>query len=185
MHDQRTPLRGTSPRSRAASRFATPTTALRSRAVLLAPLLATTLLAPLAAPATLPAQQRGGGAGGDEDGPAELNAGLLSSFRWRSIGPATASGRIADIAIDPTDRSTWYVAASSGNVWKTTNAGTTWTPIFDNYGSYSIGAIALDPNDHLTLWVGTGREQRPALGGIRRRRLQVGRRRALVHEHGA
>ena len=87
---------------------------------------------------------------------AELNSGLLSSFSWRSIGPAVASGRIADIAIDPTDRSTWYVAASSGNVWKTTNAGTTWTPIFDDYGSYSIGAIALDPNDHLTLWVGSG-----------------------------
>ena len=92
----------------------------------------------------------------DADEPAELNSGLLSSFRWRSIGPAVASGRIADIAIDPTDRSTWYVAASSGNVWKTTNAGTTWTPIFDDYGSYSIGAIALDPGDHLTLWVGTG-----------------------------
>ncbi|MCY3704406.1 MAG: glycosyl hydrolase [Gammaproteobacteria bacterium] len=109
-----------------------------------------------------PASTAGGLPGGlhaqesDEDAPAELNSGLLSSFRWRSIGPAVASGRIADIAIDPTDRSTWYVAASSGNVWKTTNAGTTWTPIFDDYGSYSTGAIALDPNDHLTLWVGTG-----------------------------
>ena len=109
-----------------------------------------------------PASTAGGLPGGlhaqesDEDSPAELNSGLLSSFRWRSIGPAVASGRIADIAIDPTDRSTWYVAASSGNVWKTTNAGTTWTPIFDDYGSYSIGAIAVDPNDHLTLWVGTG-----------------------------
>ena len=92
----------------------------------------------------------------DDDGPPELTSGLLSSLRWRSIGPAVASGRIADIAVDPTDHSTWYVAASSGNVWKTTNAGTTWTPIFDNYGSYSIGAIALDPNDPLTLWVGTG-----------------------------
>ncbi|MDE0359502.1 MAG: glycosyl hydrolase [Gammaproteobacteria bacterium] len=113
--------------------------------------------------ALLPAASTAGGRPGglhaqesDEDAPAELNSGLLSSFRWRSIGPAVASGRIADIAIDPTDRSTWYVAASSGNVWKTTNAGTTWTPIFDDYGSYSIGAIALDPNDHLTLWVGTG-----------------------------
>ncbi|MDE0649656.1 MAG: glycosyl hydrolase [Gammaproteobacteria bacterium] len=109
-----------------------------------------------------PASTAGGLPGGlhaqesDEDAPAELNSGLLSSFRWRSIGPAVASGRLADIAIDPTDRSTWYVAASSGNVWKTTNAGTTWTPIFDDYGSYSTGAIALDPNDHLTLWVGTG-----------------------------
>ena len=113
--------------------------------------------------ALLPAASTAGGVPGalhaqesDADAPAELNSGLLSSFRWRSIGPAVASGRIADIAIDPTDRSTWYVAASSGNVWKTTNAGTTWTPIFDDYGSYSIGAIALDPNDHLTLWVGTG-----------------------------
>ena len=102
----------------------------------------------------LGAQQAG--AESEEDGPAELNSGLLSSFRWRSIGPAVASGRIADIAIDPTDRSTWYVAASSGGVWKTTNAGTTWDPIFDDYGSYSIGAIALDAGDHLTLWVGTG-----------------------------
>ncbi|MFV1988149.1 MAG: glycosyl hydrolase, partial [Gemmatimonadota bacterium] len=91
-----------------------------------------------------------------DDGPPTLDSGLLSSLRWRSIGPAVASGRIADIAIDPTDRSVWYVAASSGNVWKTTNAGTTWDPIFDSYGSYSIGAIALDPGNHLTLWVGTG-----------------------------
>ncbi len=92
----------------------------------------------------------------EEGGPPELNSGLISGIRWRSIGPAVASGRIADIAVDPTDRSVWYVAASSGGVWKTTNAGTTWDPIFDNYGSYSIGAIALDPADHLTLWVGSG-----------------------------
>ena len=121
----------------------------------LAALLATILLAPLAIPSPTPLHAQDRDDPGD-DGPPELSSGLLSSLRWRSIGPAVASGRIADIAIDPTDRSTWYVAASSGNVWKTTNAGTTWTPIFDNYGSYSIGAIALDPNDHLTLWVGTG-----------------------------
>ncbi len=92
----------------------------------------------------------------EEDAPPTLNAGLVSGLRWRSIGPAMSSGRIADIAIDPTDRSVWFVAASSGGVWKTTNAGTTWSPIFDSYGSYSIGAIALDPSNHLTLWVGTG-----------------------------
>ena len=92
----------------------------------------------------------------EDDDATTLDAGTLSSLRWRSIGPAVASGRIADIAIDPTDRSVWYVAASSGGVWKTTNAGTTWDPIFDNYGSYSIGAIALDPSNHLTLWVGSG-----------------------------
>mgnify|MGYP001193545997 FL=1 len=92
----------------------------------------------------------------DQEDPLELSSNLLSSIRWRSIGPAIASGRIADIAIDPTNRSVWYVAASSGGVWKTTNAGTTWNPIFDDYDSYSIGALALDPKDHLTLWVGTG-----------------------------
>ena len=92
----------------------------------------------------------------DDGGPPELDSSLISGLPWRSIGPAVASGRIADIAIDPTNRSTWYVAVSSGGVWKTTSAGTTWDPIFDSYGSYSIGAIALDPNDHLTLWVGSG-----------------------------
>ena len=66
------------------------------------------------------------------------------------------SGRIGDIAVDPTNRSIWYVAASSGGVWKTTNAGTTWRPIFDSYGSYSIGCLAIDPNDRHTIWVGTG-----------------------------
>ena len=93
---------------------------------------------------------------GEEGGAPTLDSGLLSGLRWRSIGPGLASGRIADIAVDPTDRSTWYVGVSSGGVWKTTNAGNTWSPIFDDYGSYSIGAIALDPGQHLTLWVGTG-----------------------------
>ncbi len=143
-HRSSEPLRGTYPPVRSLPPFK----------ALGAALFAATLLAPLTlfTPPPLLAQQRAD----DEDAPPELGSGLLSSFRWRSIGPAVASGRIADIAVDPTDRSTWYVAASSGNVWKTTNAGTTWTPIFDDYGSYSIGAIALDPNDHLTLWVGTG-----------------------------
>lgn len=86
----------------------------------------------------------------------QVNSGHLSAFRFRSIGPALMSGRIADIAVDPVLPNTWYVAAASGNVWKTTNAGTTWTPIFDRYGSYSIGCITIDPNNHNTIWVGTG-----------------------------
>ena len=85
-----------------------------------------------------------------------VNSGLISSLRFRSIGPALMSGRIGDIAVDPVDRSTWYVAACSGGVWKTTNAGVTWQPIFDGYGSYSIGCVAIDPNDRFTIWVGTG-----------------------------
>lgn len=85
-----------------------------------------------------------------------VNSGLVSPLKFRNLGPALMSGRIGDIAIDPTDRSTWYVAACSGGVWKTTNNGVTFRPIFDGYGSYSIGCLALDPNDRFTLWVGTG-----------------------------
>ena len=80
----------------------------------------------------------------------------LSGLQLRGIGPALMSGRIADIAIDPTDRSTWYVAVGSGGVWKTTNAGTTWAPLFDKQASYSIGCVTLDPSNSNTVWVGTG-----------------------------
>ncbi|MCH1434091.1 MAG: hypothetical protein L7U56_00335, partial [Acidimicrobiales bacterium] len=80
----------------------------------------------------------------------------LSGLAFRSIGPAGRGGRIADLAVHPTRPSTWYVAVGSGGVWKTTNAGTTWTPIFDEQSSYSIGCIEIDPHHPETLWVGTG-----------------------------
>ncbi len=86
----------------------------------------------------------------------QVDSSHLSAFRFRSIGPAFMSGRVSDIAVDPVEPNTWYVAAASGNVWKTSNAGTTWTPIFDRYGSYSIGCITIDPNNHNTVWIGTG-----------------------------
>ena len=85
-----------------------------------------------------------------------INSGLVSSLRFREVGPALMSGRIGDIVVDPVESSTWYVAACSGGVWKTTNAGLTWNPIFDNYGSYSIGCLAMDPSDRFTIWVGSG-----------------------------
>jgi photosystem II stability/assembly factor-like uncharacterized protein len=56
----------------------------------------------------------------------------------------------------PTDRSVWYVAVASGNVWKTVNNGTTWEPIFDDYGSYSIGCVTVDPKNPNVVWIGTG-----------------------------
>lgn len=80
----------------------------------------------------------------------------VGALAWRSIGPALMSGRIADVAIDPVHPNTWYVAAGSGNVWKTENAGTTWTAIFENYTSYSIGCVTIDPSDCNTIWIGTG-----------------------------
>ena len=80
----------------------------------------------------------------------------FSGLELRSLGPAWQAGRIADIAVDPSDRSTWYVAVASGGVWKTTNAGTTWQPIFDDQPSYSIGCVTVDPKDPNVVWVGTG-----------------------------
>jgi photosystem II stability/assembly factor-like uncharacterized protein len=80
----------------------------------------------------------------------------VSGMVLRSIGPAVMGGRIADITVDPTQPSTWYVAAASGGVWKTTNAGVTWTPLFDGQPSYSLGVVALDPGNPAVVWVGTG-----------------------------
>lgn len=85
-----------------------------------------------------------------------LKSETFAGIELRGIGPAVTSGRIADIAVSPRDSTVWYVAAASGGVWKTTNAGTTWTPIFDGQGSYSIGCIAIDSRDPLIVWVGTG-----------------------------
>ncbi len=85
-----------------------------------------------------------------------LTASTLSGLKWRSIGPAFTSGRIADIAIHPEDENVWYVAVGSGGVWKTENAGTTWNSIFDGQASYSIGCVTIDPLNPHTIWVGTG-----------------------------
>lgn len=81
---------------------------------------------------------------------------VIGSLELRSIGPAVMGGRIADLAVDLRRPSTWYAAVGSGGVWKTENAGTTWRPIFDDQGSYSIGVVTLDPNTPDTVWVGTG-----------------------------
>ncbi|WOJ97169.1 glycosyl hydrolase [Congregibacter brevis] len=81
---------------------------------------------------------------------------LYKGLEWRNIGPGFMSGRIGDIARHPTDSSTWYVGVASGGVWKTSNAGVTFTPIFDDETAYSIGALAIDPSNPHTVWVGTG-----------------------------
>ena len=86
----------------------------------------------------------------------EINSLLVNGLKFRNIGPAFSSGRIADIAIHPSDEQTWYVAVGSGNVWKTVNAGVTWETIFDDQGSYSIGCITIDPGNPHTIWLGTG-----------------------------
>ena len=81
---------------------------------------------------------------------------ISKALKLRSIGPAVMGGRIADIDVHPEKPRTWYIAVGSGNVWKTTNAGVTFTPIFDDKPSYSIGDVAIDPSNPDVVWVGTG-----------------------------
>lgn len=88
--------------------------------------------------------------------PEPMASSLFDSLTLRNIGPAFMSGRIADIAIDPSDPNTWYVAVASGGVWKTVNAGVTFSPIFDRYGVYSTGCITVDPSNSDVVWLGTG-----------------------------
>ncbi|MBU2979332.1 glycosyl hydrolase [Alteromonas sp. C1M14] len=91
-----------------------------------------------------------------DDGNTLFNSSTFKAMELRNIGPAYMSGRIADIAIDQNNPSTWYTAVGSGGVWKTTNAGNTWTPIFDKQAVYSIGDVTIAPSNSNIVWVGTG-----------------------------
>ncbi|HVN31955.1 MAG TPA: hypothetical protein VMT45_08200 [Thermoanaerobaculaceae bacterium] len=93
----------------------------------------------------------------DEEKKADvMSADTFAGLKFRSIGPAWTSGRIGDFALDPANPARYFVAVASGGVWKTEDAGTTWTAIFDGEGSYSIGCLMLDPTNPNTVWVGTG-----------------------------
>lgn len=80
----------------------------------------------------------------------------LDSLSLRSIGPAYSSGRISDFAFFSGGHHDYLVATASGGLWRTRNAGTTWTPIFDNEGTYAIGVVEIAPSDEKIIWVGTG-----------------------------
>jgi photosystem II stability/assembly factor-like uncharacterized protein len=91
-----------------------------------------------------------------QNGDPRLTADTMKSFAFRSVGPSLTTGRISDVAVDPKNPSVWYVAAAAGNLWKTENRGNTWTGIFDEQGSYSLGAVTVDPKDSNIVWLGTG-----------------------------
>jgi photosystem II stability/assembly factor-like uncharacterized protein len=81
---------------------------------------------------------------------------MFAGFKPRAVGPALMSGRIKAIAVHPQDPQTWYLGVASGGVWKTTNAGITFTPVFEKEASYSIGSVVVDAAHSDTVWVGTG-----------------------------
>lgn len=93
--------------------------------------------------------------GGDSD-EYWLTSAQISGLDFRCIGPALTSGRVVDLAVNPDNHNEYYVAVASGGVWKTTNHGVSFQPIFDNEASYSVGCITMDPNQSSTLWVGSG-----------------------------
>ncbi len=94
-----------------------------------------------------------------------MQASTFSGLAFRSIGPALTSGRIVDLAVNPKDISEYYVASASGGVWKTENAGITFTPIFDGQVSFSIGCVTIDPNNPNVVWVGSGENNNQRVAG--------------------
>ena len=81
---------------------------------------------------------------------------LATDPEWRSLGPGNMSGRVVDLAVDPADTDTWYAASASGGLFRTSNQGTTWTPVFEREATISLGSVAVAPSDPNTVWVGTG-----------------------------
>ncbi len=90
--------------------------------------------------------------------PGAIDSVTLAAMRWRAIGPANMGGRIADVEGIPSPSKTFYVAAAGGGIWKTTNAGTTFKPIFENQRCMSMGDMAIAPSDTNTIYVGTGEQ---------------------------
>ncbi len=84
-----------------------------------------------------------------------MKSSTFSGLKFRSIGPAWNSGRIADFAVNPANNKEYYVATASGNLWKTGNDGITWEAIGDTL-PYSLGCVEIDPNNHHVVWVGSG-----------------------------
>src|SRR5688572_5816597 len=82
----------------------------------------------------------------------------FDSLRFRSIGPAVMGGRIHDVEAVPQNPAIVYVATASGGLWKSTNKGTTWTPIFDDQPVSTFGDVAIAPSNPDIVWAGTGEQ---------------------------
>ena len=87
-----------------------------------------------------------------------LDSATLAGFEWRNVGPADLGGRITSIAGIPSPSRTFYVATASSGIWKTTNAGTSFEPVFEHEKVSSMGEIAIAPSDTNVIYAGTGEE---------------------------
>jgi len=87
-----------------------------------------------------------------------LDSATLAAFQWRSVGPANMSGRVTDVEGIPSPSKTFFFAAAAGGIWKTTNNGITFRPLFTGERVISMGDMAIAPSDTLQIWAGTGEE---------------------------
>ena len=115
---------------------------------------------------------------------AQLSSEMLSGLELRNIGPANMSGRFVDIAVVESDPYIYYAASATGGVFKTTNNGVTFEPVFENEATHSVGDIAVHQKRPDIVWVGTGERANRQSSSWGRRRLQIDRRRRDVDEHG-
>src|SRR5687767_5532057 len=87
--------------------------------------------------------------------PAQI-APALTALKWRNVGPAVTGTRVVELAVVEKDPRVFYVATASSGVWKTVNAGTTWSPVFERAGRISVGGIAVSSSNPDVVWVATG-----------------------------
>ena len=128
--------------------------------VLVAGVSASSLALASSAPAAAPVAPQFGGfqpqAAAEREATGDPVTDALRPLNWRSIGPANMSGRIAAVLGVPGDPKVFWVGGADGGVWKTTNGGTTFEAVFEDYKAYSVGALALAGSDHNVVWLGSG-----------------------------
>ncbi len=90
-----------------------------------------------------------------------LTAEVFEGFALRSIGPTLTTGRIADVDVDPKNSSVYWVATGAGGLWKSTNKGIDFEPVFDRGGSFNLCCVKVDPKNSNVVWLGTGENSNP------------------------
>src|SRR5256885_5616831 len=85
-----------------------------------------------------------------------LDSSTIAGFKWRTVGPANFQGRLSDVVGIPGPSKTLFVAAAGGGIWKSTNNGVTWRPVFDDKSIIAMGMLAIAPADTTGVWAGTG-----------------------------